>query len=234
MTDEEWLESDDPAEMMAYLRDATVSFRTRWQGWVTKKRFRISGKKLLWMAYACVERVKDVLPQGKARDAIECLVKQLSTLPEDEALRHLKGWLGQDEFPAFLFPGVGQWSVVFAALGTLRQLLRDPTSELGGLFHAASGARIGEQSAQADLVRCIFSGLFFPDHIDPAWLDAHDRAGARIAQTIHDENRFAELPVLADALEEAGCASEAILAHCRSGKLHARGCWVVDRILEKE
>jgi hypothetical protein len=40
--------------------------------------------------------------------------------------------------------------------------------------------------------------------------------------------------VLADALKDAGCHSEAILNHCRGGGEHARGCWVVDLLLEKE
>jgi hypothetical protein len=42
------------------------------------------------------------------------------------------------------------------------------------------------------------------------------------------EVRFADMPILADALEEAGCADAAILGHCRGGGEHVRGCWVVD------
>jgi hypothetical protein len=45
--------------------------------------------------------------------------------------------------------------------------------------------------------------------------------------------RFADLPILADALEDAGCADAAILAHCRSGGEQVRGCWVVDLLLGK-
>jgi hypothetical protein len=39
------------------------------------------------------------------------------------------------------------------------------------------------------------------------------------------------MPILADALEEAGCTSEDMLAHCRTGSEHVLGCWVVDLIL---
>jgi hypothetical protein len=42
------------------------------------------------------------------------------------------------------------------------------------------------------------------------------------------------MPALADALEAAGCTDAEILAHCRSGDEHVRGCWVVDLLLEKE
>lgn len=77
-----------------------------------------------------------------------------------------------------------------------------------------------------------------------------------IAQTIYDTRTFGDMPILADALEEAGCDNQDILQHCRgmerviaiSGEdkvggtaimiplrgPHARGCWVVDLILGKE
>lgn len=48
------------------------------------------------------------------------------------------------------------------------------------------------------------------------------------------EPDFSAMPILADALEEAGCEDEAILNHCRSGGPHLRGCWVIDLILGRE
>jgi len=41
------------------------------------------------------------------------------------------------------------------------------------------------------------------------------------------------MPILADALEDAGCTDAAILEHCRGPGPHVRGCWVVDLILGK-
>jgi hypothetical protein len=38
-------------------------------------------------------------------------------------------------------------------------------------------------------------------------------------------------PILADALEEAGCTNPEILEHCRTQGEHVRGCWVVDLVL---
>jgi hypothetical protein len=54
-----------------------------------------------------------------------------------------------------------------------------------------------------------------------------------MAQAIYEGRRFADLPVLADALEDAGCADAALLGHCRGPGEHVRGCWVVDLLLGK-
>jgi hypothetical protein len=66
--------------------------------------------------------------------------------------------------------------------------------------------------------------------VDPSWLRRNDRCAAKVAQAIYDERRFEDLPVLADALEEAGCDDDALLAHCREPEVHVRGCWAVDLI----
>ncbi len=41
------------------------------------------------------------------------------------------------------------------------------------------------------------------------------------------------MPILADALEEAGCDNAEVLTHCREPGVHVRGCWVVDLVLDK-
>src|SRR5262249_32691175 len=90
----------------------------------------------------------------------------------------------------------------------------------------------GETGAQ--LLRDLFGNPFRSIHIAPAWLAWNDGTVRRIAQAIYDERAFDRMPVLADALEDAGCTERAILAHCRQPGEHVRGCWVVDLILGKE
>jgi len=52
---------------------------------------------------------------------------------------------------------------------------------------------------------------------------------------MYDSREFSAMPILADALQDAGCAEPAILDHCRDTKqVHVRGCWVVDLVLGKE
>jgi hypothetical protein len=69
--------------------------------------------------------------------------------------------------------------------------------------------------------------------LDPAWLCWGGGTVRQLAQAAYEEQRFGILPILADALEEAGCTNPEILGHCRSGLRHFRGCWAVDLLLEK-
>jgi hypothetical protein len=79
----------------------------------------------------------------------------------------------------------------------------------------------------ADLARCVLGNPFRPVTADPAWRTS---TAVALAEAIHAERAFDRLPILADALEEAGCADEAVLAHCRADDAHARGCWVVEMV----
>lgn len=104
---------------------------------------------------------------------------------------------------------------------------------------AAGGAAFfsyGRQgyAMQAHLLRDIFGNPFRPVSVEPSWLTWHDAPVRKLAQAIYDERRFKDLPVLADALEDAGCGDAAILEHCRGPEPHARGCWVLDLILSKD
>ncbi|HJZ56454.1 MAG TPA: hypothetical protein VKE74_15925 [Gemmataceae bacterium] len=85
-----------------------------------------------------------------------------------------------------------------------------------------------EQSAQSDLLRDIFGNPFRPVTADPAWLTS---TVLTLAQGIYADRAFDRLPILADALQDAGCENPDILTHCRGAGPHVRGCWVVDLLL---
>jgi hypothetical protein len=90
---------------------------------------------------------------------------------------------------------------------------------------------IGDQRrGEAALTRDLFGHLF---HSNPLWLARLDHTDEveRIARAIYGDHSFSEMPVLADALEDAGCVDAEVLEHCRDGSEHARGCWVIDAIL---
>ena len=85
----------------------------------------------------------------------------------------------------------------------------------------------------AELIREIYGNPFSLPFVDPAWLTWGDATIVKIAQTIYAGRRFDAMPILADALEEAGCSDAAILTHCREKREHVRGCWVLDLLLGK-
>jgi hypothetical protein len=90
--------------------------------------------------------------------------------------------------------------------------------------------------AQADspaqsLLRDIFGNPFRPVAFDPDWRRS---TAVALAQGMYESRDFSAMPILADALQDAGCEDEAILTHCRDPKqVHVRGCWVVDLVLGK-
>jgi hypothetical protein len=88
------------------------------------------------------------------------------------------------------------------------------------------------QLYRADLLRDLFGPLpFRPVHIDPSW---RTPAVVALASAISDERRWGDLPILGDALQEAGCTDAEVLEHCRGPGPHSRGCWVCDLLLMKE
>ena len=96
------------------------------------------------------------------------------------------------------------------------------------------GSRAVEQEKQADLVRDVFGHLFFTGKMDLSWLRWNDGTVGRMASRINEERRFFDLPILHDALLDAGCDDEEILCHCRQINTHIRGCWVIDLLIGKE
>jgi hypothetical protein len=91
-----------------------------------------------------------------------------------------------------------------------------------------------------DSLRCVFGNPFRPSAIGRAWMTWNSGVVERIARESYEEREMprgtldsTRLAVLADALEEAGCADEAILGHLRGPTAHVRGCLVVDSLLGK-
>jgi hypothetical protein len=90
-----------------------------------------------------------------------------------------------------------------------------------------------ESASQVRLLHCLFGNPFRPTTVRPEWLSFAGGTIPGLARAIYEERAFDRLPVLADALEDAGCTDAAILEHCRGPGEHARGCWVIDLLLGK-
>jgi hypothetical protein len=94
-----------------------------------------------------------------------------------------------------------------------------------GLVYAA------ESAVHCDIIRDIFGNPFRSVPFAPEWRTPTVLAMAR---QMYESRDFSPMPILADALQDAGCGSDDILIHCRRPGPHVRGCWVVDAVLSKE
>ena len=81
----------------------------------------------------------------------------------------------------------------------------------------------------ADMARDIFGNPYRPVTFEPSWQTSTATA---VARQMYDSREFSLMPILADALQDAGCECPEVLDHCRDPKgIHARGCWVADHVL---
>jgi hypothetical protein len=178
-----------------------------------------SARKLRLFACAACRRVWAALRDEASRHAVEV------------AERHADGLASAAELAA-------------AAQEALRVAERAGRHQTPGWNAARTAAAVTEAplvaaeraagaAADADLLRDVFGNPFQGVLIDPTWLAWGGGAVRHLAQAIYEERRFRDLFVLADALEEAGCADAAVLDHCRQYWGHARGCWVLDALLGK-
>jgi hypothetical protein len=211
--DSDWQGSSDPQVMMAWLRGLTA----------------VSRRKSSLLVAACRRRFRDLDEQFSA---------ELAERVAEEA-----DWRGMvleefgDGFIGFRVPAGMAWEAAVEAVAVplnrtvvleRRERLRGTDRELWAAFDAATGT-------VCQLLRCVFGNPFRPrPTIDPAWLRWNDGTVPRLAWSIDEGRRFGDLPILHDALLDAGCDNEDILDHCKAPGPHVRGCWVLDLLLGRE
>jgi hypothetical protein len=94
----------------------------------------------------------------------------------------------------------------------------------------ALGQRDAAERTLIHLLHDIFGPLPFRDVVIAA--DRLTSDVTALARGIYDDKAFDRMPILADALQDAGCDNDEILSHCRAANWkHVRGCWVLDLLL---
>jgi hypothetical protein len=221
MRETQWLAGKHPYEM------------------IYDKRCRNDRKRRL-LSCACARRVLHLCPDERFALAIETSERYAdgtATYEELKQARKRMRKVEQELDPRSVHECARE--AIHAAVGTLEKEFM--TYKMVIEYAAAAKASLTrpdwdkgnkeETRCQCALVRDIFGNLIRPVAILPSW---RSHTVATLAQAIYDERAFDRLPVLADALEDAGCDHADILTHCRQGGEHARGCWVVDLLLRKE
>ncbi|AMV27480.1 hypothetical protein VT84_23975 [Gemmata sp. SH-PL17] len=93
------------------------------------------------------------------------------------------------------------------------------------------GVREHVVAEQLHFLRDIFGNPFRPVTFSPEWRTS---AVVALAAQMYESRDFSAMPILGDALQDAGCDRADVLSHCRGPGPHVRGCWVVDLVLGKE
>jgi hypothetical protein len=180
---------------------------------------RISGRKLRLYGCAGCRRLWWMLWDERSRNAVEVSERFADGLASAEELNAAAA-LAQEAVREFQPPRFGANAAETALMTT-----QSP---------GEAADRAATKAADADMLRDLCGNPFRPVTIDPFWLAWNDGTVVRMAQAIYEDGLFTHLPILADALEEAGCNNPVILAHCRQPGGHQRGCWLVDLLLGKE
>ena len=222
MTESEWL-GDDHLPLLTAVQIYYVVTATE-----RKKRL---------LACACCRAIWGVVRDERSRAAVELAEQAADGLVPERVLDQVSGsaWEAYEE----LLGGSDDGALVAEAAAYAASHASNPDFAVANSFQEVviaahsweSGTGLAPSATLAALFRDIFGNPFRPVAVDPVWLTSTVVA---IAGGIYDERAFDRLPILADALQDAGCDHADILAHCRGPGPHARGCWVVDLLLGKQ
>jgi hypothetical protein len=209
VTEAQWLAATDPYRL------------TRHQAGRTERKRRL-------LSCALARGVLDLLPHGEAAAAVEAAERFADGRATEEELRAAAGVVGR---LAAGRPHAG----TLAAAALAAALSKPGVGTVHGLEPSAAARRGGWNGPvaarwQCDLAREIFGNPFRPVTTDPSWLTS---TVVTLARQMYESRDFSPMPILADALQDAGCDHADILNHCRGGGVHVRGCWVVDLLLGK-
>jgi hypothetical protein len=263
MTETEWRTSTDPDAMLDFLLGKSRGGVLTWLGLRRPRetgQLRTSERKLRLYACACCRRIWDFMPDRRSREAVEVSEQYADGLANKEelltafqaALEVIRSLPPEPQLPLAmtLAPGADFQEAPRLAAYAASALAAPPAIDAlvpvavtwvmrTAMAMAANGeenwaATAVGAASRVRLLRDIFGNPFRTIAIEPAWLAWQDGTVPKIAQAVYDAYHFEELPILADALEEAGCENSEILAHCREQTEHVRGCWVVDRLLGRD
>jgi hypothetical protein len=237
MTEAEWLTCTDPTPMLEFIRG------------------NVSERKLRLFAVACCRHIWHLLNDQRSREAVlvvERYSEGSASSKELTAARKMaraaaevtEAAAQEAEFAgAAALLGIGPQARrvirkamkarAVAAVSATALRATDPRISPGAVGATVLATKAVKSKQVLSLMYDIFGNPFRPITTDPSLLVWNDGTIPKLAQAIYDKRAFDRLPILADALQEAGCTDPDILAHCRSGGEHVRGCWVVDLILGK-
>jgi hypothetical protein len=242
MTESDWLNCTSPSRLLGWMPLPLGDRRWRLLACGICRQFeRFEGDEALQSALVTAESFADGTTRPKQLDFAHRRADRLAIALTGTALGIMHAW--QHTHDENTRTELAVQSVAAGRRATAARLIAacaadDPQD---AFFTAPGGAGperamidhhrnslIEEQSA---VVHDILGNPFRRAAIDPLWLAWRDGFIPGLARAIYEEERFEEMVILGDALEDAGCADQAILDHCHGPGPHVLGCWVLDRLL---
>lgn len=218
-TEVAWLAATDPAVLLRYIRP-----RTR-------------GRKKRLFACACCRSIWEAMSDDICRRAVEVAERLADGEVEDDERANASEAVAARSMALETnnhFEASAENRKYYAsqaavyALSYGNDVWHAPDLAIAALEGEAD--RAAYKAAQHDVLRDLFGNPFRPVAIEPSWLTSDVRI---LAEGIYEDRAFDRMPILADALQDAGCDNTDILNHCRQPGEHVRGCWVVDLLLGK-
>ena len=223
MTEAEWLANQEsPKWMISHIL---------WQGKV--QRTKAGKRRLRLFACGVCRRLWHLLDDAILRPALEVAERfaegEAGSRELNESFEATRPLSRVDQCVA---ASMAAW-MVWTACSSKANYAAFGATSFPAIFAGHSLGDLDGEAALRHLLRDVFGNPFRPAGLKREWVAANDRAVEAVARSIYDERAFDRMPILGDALEDAGCDDETILGHCRGPGPHVRGCWVVDLILGK-
>jgi len=215
MTEREWLATLDPQEVLQHLIGQP------------------SWRKLRLAAVACCRQMQSLLVDERSIRAVETAELYADKLHGTADTMEIEHQATQVVDPS---REVGTDPENAAAHCAALCLALWAPADWGTLQVFGWSASFVSRSVQVAILACVFAVPYRNRRVriemDPAWLTSTVLA---LARQMYGSRDFSAMPILADALQDAGCTSDDILAHLRDpDATHVRGCWALDLVLGKE
>jgi hypothetical protein len=229
MTEAEWLACTEPLLMLEHLRGREGPRKLRL--------FAVACCRRLWHLFSdwrCRRAVEvaERFADGEASEAELAAARAAIQSRRRESVSDLARRVAEEQ------PSTAAWFTYQTAcrLSMVAQRQASKHWELTGAGSEADQQRLFRQMVEKSLsllLRDLIGNPFHPVELDPAWLRWNNGCVVALAGANYERRDFGSMPILADALEEAGCDNQEVLDHCRLSVEHVRGCWVVDAVLDQ-
>ena len=238
MTEQEWLACGDPEPMLEFLRGKEPDYGVVVFAVLDPEpmleflRGKGSDRKLRLFAAACCRGVWHLIGSAQGRNAVEVAERVADGGVSNKERRNVQREANHGLASFALFADVSravEMVRIHVAISVARP--HEFTFSEGATHHEWAADFSIQNPAQSAFLRDIFGNPFRPVVFNPAW---RTDTAVSLARQMYEAREFGAMPILADALQDAGCEYTDVLNHCRdSSATHVRGCWVVDLVLGK-